>query len=135
MSIKHWCSFGAIAVALSMASGCATAADSGQTIYLDPQTGKVIQHPAPKPPSAQSSQQATTGDGSHASGSGASKGGGYKHWKTPDGTQMLSVDPSHAPKERVVRCPDGSLHMGTVGHGDTQKDNENPEALCGQSAR
>lgn len=134
MSIKHLCSFGAIAVALSMASGCAAAADSGQTIYLDPQTGEVIQHPAPKPPSAQSSQHATTDENGQASG----KSNGYKRWKTRDGTQMLSVDPSHAPKERVVRCADGSLHMGTVGHGDGdatgQQDNENPEALCGQSA-
>lgn len=132
MSIKYLCSLGLMALTLGMVvfSGCAAAADSDQTIYLDPQTGKVIQHPAPQAPTARSSQKMTTGSGKNA----PSNSGGYKPWQTQDGTQMLSVDPSHAPKERVVRCADGSLRMGSTGHSDTNHNND-PEALCGQSAK
>ncbi|MGB7754751.1 MAG: hypothetical protein WBL23_01645 [Salinisphaera sp.] len=132
MSIKCLYSLGVMVLTLGMAvvSGCATAADSDQTIYLDPQTGKVIQHPAPQAPTARSSQKMTTGSGKNAS----SNSGGYKPWQTQDGTRMLSVDPSQTPKERVVRCADGSLRMGSTGRGGA-RDNNDPETLCGQSAK
>lgn len=130
MSIKQRCRLGAMALAaaLALSGGCAAAADSDQTIYLDPQTGKVIQHPAPEAPSAQSSQRATTAN----SDSAGQQSDGYTRWQTSDGTQMLSVDPNQTPKERVVRCADGSLRMGSAG--DDSSDDNDPEALCGQSA-
>lgn len=120
----------ALATSMTVVFGCASAADADadQTIYLDPQTGKVIQHPAPRAPSRQSSQRATTG----GDGAESSKADGYKRWQTADGTQMLSVDPSQAPKERVVRCADGSLRMGSTS--DDGKDNNAPGALCARPA-
>lgn len=90
-------------------AGCASAAgDKGahQTVYLDPETGDVIQHPAEQAPGAQSKQQIGQDD------SQARKKSGYTRWQTEDGTRMLSVDPNKTPKEQVVRCDDGSLRMG-----------------------
>ncbi|WP_423823607.1 hypothetical protein V5738_06455 [Salinisphaera sp. SPP-AMP-43] len=90
-------------------AGCASAAgdkSAHQTVYLDPETGDVIQHPAEQGPSAQSKQQIGQNAGQ------TSKKSGYTRWQTEDGTRMLSVDPNKAPKERVVRCDDGSLRMG-----------------------
>ncbi|HET7314545.1 hypothetical protein [Salinisphaera sp.] len=129
MSIKSICGLGALIAAMTVVSGCAAAAGPGQTIYLDPQTGEVIQNPVGQAPSAPPRQKATTDPDTPSS----DRGSGYKPWKTKDGTQMLSVDPSQTPKERVVRCADGSLRMGSAGDGDA-KDNDSPNALCGQMA-
>lgn len=96
---------------LVLGSAAARADDdvSGQTIYLDPKTGDVIDGPAAAdadtPGRAQTRRQSDAGSASERSSP-------YKTWQTEDGTQMLSVDPAHNNAERVVRCADGSLHMG-----------------------
>ncbi|MGN8157674.1 hypothetical protein ACS8Y6_10385 [Salinisphaera sp. RV14] len=132
MSIKQLCISGSIVAALAMASGVATAADSGQTIYLDPQTGKVIPHPAPGSPGSPGTPpgaQATSGD------AGPKQGGGRQR-RQARAARGQSADPVSASnrashKARIVHCADGSLRMGSVGRDDAQ-DKHDPEALCGR---
>jgi hypothetical protein len=94
-----------LALTLLLTGGCATAGDSGKTIYLDPQTGAVI-----PPPNAQA--KAAAGDSSAQD---------VKRGRTPDGQPR-----------RVVRCADGSLRMGSRASSRDQ-DNGEPSSLCKHS--
>ncbi|AWN17807.1 hypothetical protein SALB1_3615 [Salinisphaera sp. LB1] len=129
MSIKQLCISGSIVAALAVASGAAAAADSGQTIYLDPQTGKVIPHPVPESPGAPPDAQATSGAAGPKQSSGPQR-------RQARAAGAQSADPGSASsqtshKARIVHCADGSLRMGSVAHDDAQ-DEHDPEALCGR---
>lgn len=130
MSIKHWCTLGATLGAL-LFCGAAAAADegAGQTIYLDPDTGDVILHPASGASDAPSSQ-------THAPGADASTAPGHRQQQTSDATRTPSTDPKQSASEQVVHCPDGSLRMGSPGHGDSSDTNDSTdtEALCDDNA-
>lgn len=129
MAIRHLCISGSIVAALAVVSGAAAAADSDPTIYLDPQTGKVIPQPAPRPAGAPPNAQATSGgDGPKQTGDRQrrqARDAGHGQWADPGPTSSPAGN-----KERIVHCADGSLRMGSVGNDDA-KDKQDPKALCG----
>lgn len=96
---------------------------SNQKIMLDPDTGDITQVP-----SQRAEKQSKSAAGANQK---AQKNSGYTAWTTKDGTQMIATDPSTSAKERVVRCPDGSLRMGKAGGtADHASDSDTPAALC-----
>ena len=85
-------------------------------IFIDPETGEIVAPPAekreaPKPGEAAQKTRAPA----------------PKAWTNSEGAQMLTPRFESAPRTRAVRCADGSLHMGHVGHDEAS---DGTEALC-----
>ncbi|WP_353218609.1 hypothetical protein [Salinisphaera sp. S4-8] len=107
------------ALALTLAASLAatgTVSAAEQKIFIDPETGEIV-----KPP-AQKSEGTNPGEVGQKARAAAPKA-----WKNSEGAQMLTPSFESAPMARAVRCPDGSLHMGHVGHDEASDDTE---ALC-----
>ena len=87
-----------------------------QKVFIDPETGDIIQPPA---------EQA---EGMPPGEAGQQAGGAEpKAWKNSEGAQMLTPSFESAPSTRAVRCPDGSLRIGHAAHDAARDDTE---ALC-----
>lgn len=102
----------------------ARAGDSEQRIYLDPDTGEVLE----QPPAADGDETRDGTDDARARQRQVPTA--PKAWTNDEGAEMLTPNPDAAPSTRAVRCPDGSLRMG---HADRGADNASVvEALCQQ---
>ena len=92
-----------------------------QKIMLDPDTGDITQVP-----SQRAEEKAKTTQGASQTTLQPSH---YTAWRKADGTQMIRTKPSAAVKERVIRCPDGSLRMGHASRSD-EEGSDTPSKLC-----
>ncbi|MES1926292.1 hypothetical protein [Salinisphaera sp. T31B1] len=103
-------------VGLSLYAGTTLATgDTGQTIYLDPDTGDVIDQPPAAGSPAPAARRAAPDQG---------KG---KAWTNADGADMYTPDQTDAPALEAVHCDDGSLRMG---HARATHGQDAREALC-----
>jgi hypothetical protein len=115
---------GAALVGAATNAAAARAADSEQRIYLDPETGEVLE----QPPAADRDEMKDATDGTRARQRRAPAA--PEAWTNDEGAEMLTPNPDAAPSTRAVRCPDGSLRMG---HADRAADDASVvEALCQQ---
>lgn len=95
---------------------------SKQKIMLDPDTGDITQVPSQRDDEKAAN---TTSSGQQKT----LKPSGYTAWTSKDGTQMISTSPAASAKERVIRCPDGSLRMGHATRSD-EEGSDTPSKLC-----
>ena len=92
-----------------------------QKIYLDPQTGEVLEAP-----SADRIETQSEGQGA----SQRTRPAEPEAWTNDDGDEMLTPAPDAAPAMRAVRCEDGTLRMG---HAESAPSQSEREALCARA--
>jgi hypothetical protein len=102
-------------------------ADSAQQkLYLDPQTGEVLD----APPAHADDNQPARGKARQRSAPAEAQA-----WINDEGTEMLTPAPDAQPDRRAVRCDDGTLRMGHASgeHRAKGSDSER-DALCERPA-
>lgn len=97
--------------------------EAQQKLYLDPQTGEVVDAPP---------GHANADAGRSAGGAPAED----EAWTNDEGAEMLTPAPGSAPTTQAVRCKDGTLRMGHTSNKHAAADDESDrEALCDRSIR
>lgn len=109
---------GAVLSTVPASADSTDAEPSDQKIYLDPQTGDVLEAPRAEADAKPSS--AGTADRRSAPGKPSV-------WTNDDGDEMLTPAPDDAPAMQAVRCADGTLRMG---HADHAPGEDERHALC-----
>ncbi|MFC3106228.1 hypothetical protein [Salinisphaera aquimarina] len=102
-----------------MSIAAAAGDDSGQKIYLDPETGDALNAPPAQADDTGSARRSTTEPGAESSGP--------KAWTNSQGADMLTLDPDDAPATQAVHCADGSLRMG---HTQSSNGRQSRRTLC-----
>lgn len=96
-----------------------------QKVYLDPQTGEVLDTP---PAKAQEPRRA-----------GAARRGAPAQdeaWTNEEGADMLTPAPGSAPTTQAIRCADGTLRMGHAeNEGGATTADSGRGALCDRALR
>lgn len=103
-----------LVMASALSAGPANDRVSDLKVYIDPETGEILETPPPeaeKPTSfeagAKANQRATAP--------------GLRSWVNEDGVQMITLDPSRGAELEAVLCDDESLRIGHGTHADDRK--------------
>lgn len=113
----------------AMRAASADVDEAQQKLYLDPQTGEVVDAPPGH----------ANADGDRSAGGDAARRSAPAEdeaWTNDEGAEMLTPAPGSAPTTQAVRCKDGTLRMGHTSNKHAAADDESDrEALCERSIR